>query len=89
MSNAEGEEFVIAYDQRGKTLSCDRSRSGLTDFSERFNEIATAPVHRKLTSLRIFVDNCSVEVFGNDGEVCLTSLVFPSSPLTSVSVTRY
>ena len=89
LSNAEGEEFVIAYDQRGKTLSCDRSRSGLTDFSERFNEIATAPVHRKLTSLRIFVDNCSVEVFGNDGEVCLTSLVFPSSPLTSVSVTRY
>ena len=61
LSNAEGEEFVIAYDQRGKTLSCDRSRSGLTDFSERFNEIATAPVHRKLTSLRIFVDNCSVE----------------------------
>ena len=76
-------------DQKAMTLSCDRSRSGLTDFSDHFKEIAVAPVRRKLTSMRIFIDNSSIEVFGNDGEVCLTSLVFPTSPLTGISVTRY
>ena len=59
------------------------------DFSDHFKEIAVAPVRRKLTSMRIFIDNSSIEVFGNDGEVCLTSLVFPTSPLTGISVTRY
>ena len=89
LTNGAGEEFVIAYDQKAMTLSCDRSRSGLTDFSDHFKEIAVAPVRRKLTSMRIFIDNSSIEVFGNDGEVCLTSLVFPTSPLTGISVTRY
>lgn len=70
------------------TLSCDRTRSGLTDFSQHFNDIATAPVHRKITSLRIFIDASSIEVFANDGEVCMTSLVFPSSPLTTLTVNK-
>ena len=66
-----------------------RSRSGETGFSRRFCQIATAPVHRKLTSLRIFIDRTSIEVFGNDGEVCLTSLVYPSSKFDKINVTRY
>lgn len=89
ITNEAGEEFLIAYDQKAMTLSCDRSRSGETGFSRRFCQIATAPVHRKLTSLRIFIDRTSVEVFGNDGEVCLTSLVYPSSKFDKINVTRY
>ena len=88
ISNENGEEFVITYDQKAMTLSCDRTKSGLTDFSQHFNDIATAPVHRKITSLRIFIDTSSIEVFANDGEVCMTSLVFPSSPLTTLTVNK-
>ena len=88
LSNENGEEFVITYDQNAMTLSCDRSRSGMVDFSQHFNTVATAPVCRRITSFRIFVDNCSVEVFANDGEVCMTSLVFPSQPLNTVTVNK-
>ena len=88
LSNENGEEFVITYDQKAMTLSCDRSRSGMVDFSQHFNTVATAPVCRRITSFRIFVDNCSVEVFANDGEVCMTSLVFPSQPLNTVTVNK-
>ena len=88
LSNENGEEFVITYDQKAMTLSCDRSLSGMVDFSQHFNTVATAPVCRRITSFRIFVDNCSVEVFANDGEVCMTSLVFPSQPLNTVTVNK-
>ncbi|MCQ2257890.1 MAG: DUF4980 domain-containing protein [Bacteroidaceae bacterium] len=82
LSNAEGDEAVIIYDQKAMTLTFDRSKCGQTDFSQNFATKTTAPVHRKLTSIRIFIDNSSVEVFGNNGEVVLTNLVFPKSPLT-------
>ena len=88
LANENGEEFVITYDQKAMTLTCDRSNCGKTDFSPHFKTVATAPVQRKLTSMRIFVDNSSIEVFGNNGEVCLTSLVFPSAPLTTLTTTK-
>ncbi|MBS7385272.1 MAG: DUF4980 domain-containing protein [Bacteroidales bacterium] len=88
LSNQNGEEFVITYDQTAMTLSCDRSKSGLTDFSSNFNNIATAPVQRKITSMRIFIDNSSVEIFANNGEVCMTSLVFPTSPLDKLTIVK-
>lgn len=87
LSNDEGEEFVITYDQKAMTLSCDRSKSGVTSFNQHFASKPTvAPVHKKLTQLRIFVDNSSVEVFGNNGEVCLTNLVFPKSKYNHITV---
>ena len=81
LSNDAGDEFVITYDEKAMTLSCDRTRCGETVFSQQFPAVTVAPVHRKLTSLRIFIDNCSVEVFGNNGEVVLTNLVFPKEKL--------
>lgn len=88
LTNGNGEEFVIDYDQNAMTLSCDRSRSGITGFSQHFLTVATAPVYRKITSLRIFIDNSSVEVFANNGEICLTSLVFPSAPLNTITLNK-
>ena len=84
LSNAQGESATITYDEKAMTLSFDRSQSGKVDFSADFAVKTVAPVHRKLTSLRIFVDNSSVEVFGNNGEVVLTNLVFPQSPLNII-----
>jgi len=88
LSNEEGEEFNIIYDQKAMTLTADRSKSGETQFSQDFAVPATAPVVNKLTSLRIFIDNSSVEVFGNNGEVCLTSLVFPKSKYNIVTINK-
>ena len=81
LSNAEGDEFKIIYDQKAMTLTCDRSKCGEVAFSQDFPVNTVAPLHRKLTSIRVFIDNSSVEVFGNNGEVVLTNLVFPKSKL--------
>lgn len=88
LSNDEGEEYVLTYDQKAMTLSADRTKSGKTEFSQNFCNPAqvVAPVHRKLTSLRFFIDNSSVEAFGNDGEVVITNLVFPKSKYNHVTV---
>jgi len=81
LSNTEGDEFKIVYDQKAMTLSCDRTKCGDVSFSQNFPVNTVAPLHRRLTSLRVFIDNSSVEVFGNNGEVVLTNLVFPKSQL--------
>ena len=88
LKNVEGEEFRLIYDEKAMTLTADRSRSGQTSFSQEFDVNAVAPVHNKITNMRLFVDNCSVEAFANDGEVCLTSLVFPQSKYDRISVEK-
>jgi fructan beta-fructosidase len=36
--------------------------------------------------LRILVDNCSVEVFVNEGEAVITELVFPAAPAGTLAL---
>ena len=78
LSNQKGEYVTVVYDGNMGTLSFDRRQGGDNKFSELFPAVTTAPVHGKLTSLRVFVDKSSVEVFGNDGRAVMTNLVFPS-----------
>jgi len=72
---------VLECDLKRRVLYLDRTHSGRTDFHRAFPGAyegpltsGTGPVH-----LRIFIDTSSVEVFANDGETVLTSLVFPST----------
>lgn len=64
-------------------LTLDRRNSGNTSFHDKFASAESAPV--KLDGgvlrlrLRLIVDQCSVEVFAQDGRVVLTDLVFPLS----------
>lgn len=88
LSNEDGEEFKVIYNQKSMTLTTDRSKSGETQFSQDFAVPAVAPVHSKLTSLRFFIDKSSVEVFANDGEVVLTSLVFPKSKYNNLKIEK-
>lgn len=88
ISNNDGESVILSYDTKAHTLSFDRRRSGLTDFSQDFPTVTTAPTFEtdgKL-SLRIFIDRSSIEVFGNGGKTVMTNLVFPTVPYSSVSV---
>lgn len=88
ISNNDGESVILSYDAKAHTMSFDRRRSGLTDFSQDFPTVTTAPTFEtdgKL-SLRIFIDRSSIEVFGNGGKTVMTNLVFPTVPYSSVSV---
>lgn len=66
----------------------DRRESGQTDFHESFASIDTAPIEPAGNSydLTIYVDQCSVEVFAQGGQVTLTELIFPASTSTDVSL---
>ncbi len=86
LSNLKGEEVTLNYDARQQTLAMDRTKSGDASFSEAFACVTTAPTHGTLKQLRIFIDNCSIEVFDAEGKVAMTNLVFPSEPYSALKV---
>ena len=88
LKNTAGEQTVMTYDPVAHTFSFDRTRSGITDFSQEFPAVTSAPTFEdngKLV-LSIFIDRSSIEVFGNDGRFAMTNLVFPTAPYTTLSV---
>ncbi|MCH5232232.1 MAG: GH32 C-terminal domain-containing protein [Muribaculaceae bacterium] len=88
LSNNYGEKVLMKYDNKNHTMSVDRKNSGVTDFSDKFPAITTAPTFEKdgKINLRIFIDRSSIELFGNNGEFTITNLVFPENPYTTFSV---
>jgi fructan beta-fructosidase len=76
----ETEETVLRVDLPGHTLTLDRTRSGKVDFHNQFPGTASAAVRLVdgRLKLRLFVDTSSIEVFANDGETVLTSIILPS-----------
>ena len=88
LSNDKGEQVVLTYDDKAKTFSMNRTKSGRTDFSTEFAAVTTAPVHGKLSQLRIFIDSSSIEVFDANGRMAMTNLVFPTKPYNKITVTK-
>lgn len=86
LKNRKGEEVVMSYDAAAQTLAMNRSKSGDTSFSEAFAATTTAPTFGPLKTLRLFVDRCSIEAFGNNGKTAMTNLVFPSEPYNALSI---
>ncbi len=88
LSNDKGEQAVMTYNTKESTLSFDRTKSGITEFSQDFPGVTVAPTFNKGGSLplRIFIDRASIEVFANDGKSVMTNLVFPTSPYTTLTV---
>jgi fructan beta-fructosidase len=82
------EETVIGYDVRAAELFVDRRRSGDVAFSPSFAAVHRAPlaVERDSIALHVFVDACSVEVFGGDGRVVISDLIFPDRRSTGVEL---
>lgn len=76
----EGSQVTIGYDASKNELYVDRSRGG-AEVSGKFPGRYSAPLalRDKPLSLRILVDWSSIEVFAQDGEVVMTSLVFPEA----------
>ena len=83
-----GEETVIGYDVLAEELWVDRRRSGNTEFAPAFpgRHRGPLPLEQGRTKLHIFVDTCSVEVFGNDGRAVISDLIFPSPQSTGLEL---
>jgi fructan beta-fructosidase len=84
LSNELGEEVAITKEMGLVTV--DRRKAGKANFNRDFAAAHSAPMSWKAKSLRIFLDASSIEVFVNDGELVLTSLLFPTSPWKKVTV---
>jgi fructan beta-fructosidase len=85
-SNELGEEFTISKEMG--LVSVDRSVAGISDFNSDFAMIHSAPMSWKANKIRIFLDAHSVEVFINDGELVITSILFPNSPWKKVEMSE-
>lgn len=84
--SGEREQTTIGYDAGSGVMFVDRTRSGRTDFSPEFPGrygAPLAPVGGTVT-LRVFLDTSSVEVFGNDGDAVVSSLILPTSDRTGL-----
>ena len=71
---------VLGIDRSKGTVFIDRTQSGDIGFHPKFANVQSAPLASKgkTVNLHIFVDTASIEVFVNDGEQVLSSLVFPT-----------
>lgn len=91
LSNEAGESVKMTCDVRDmkkRTFTMYRQQSGATDFSLAFPAMTAAPMYQSghRCTLRIFLDRCSIEVFGDNGEFAMTNLIFPASPYTSLTL---
>ena len=85
----ENERTVVYYDKAKNELGFDRSASGI----ELKGEEAHPPVSRKVAlsgksdhlELAIYLDSSSVEVFEKNGEVVMTSNVYPTAEAKGIS----
>ncbi|MNW42568.1 Levanase precursor [compost metagenome] len=77
---SEAEETVVGYDLVMKNLFVDRTNSGRTDFHPDFaakHDAPLGPVNNRVR-MSIFMDWCSVEVFGGDGSTVISDTIFPA-----------
>ncbi len=88
LANPAGEKCVITYNAADRTVTFDRTAAGISDFSQDFPSVTVSPSFETngRVSLRIFVDTSSIELFGNDGRIVMTNLVFPENPYTTLTV---
>ncbi|MEK4566854.1 glycoside hydrolase family 32 protein [Alkalihalobacillus sp. FSL R5-0424] len=83
------ENTVISYDSDSELLSLNRMDSGDSEFSDSFANIQSAKLRVKEDGLelKILIDQASIELFANQGEVAITSLIFPEELASEISLT--
>ena len=83
-SNELGEEVSITREMGLVTM--DRSKAGKSNFHPDFAAVHSAPMSWNAETIRIFMDASSIELFVNDGEIVMTSLLFPKSPYKTLEL---
>ncbi|EKG19847.1 Glycoside hydrolase family 32 [Macrophomina phaseolina MS6] len=84
------EETVIIHARSGETVSVDRRASGNISWDPAAGGVHSAPLSPDASGvvrLRALVDECSVEVYGGEGQVVISDLVFPATASDGLSLT--
>lgn len=88
--SADGSQGTsVVYDTTTGTLSLDRNRSGDVAFSPAFPSVSSVkvPLIAGKLQLTILLDHNSIEVFGQNGRVALSDLVFPDASSSGIAAT--
>jgi len=87
----DGRKLILRYDPVTSVICLDRTNCtdfvSDSSFTKVFAKKMIAPLMLKQGKLRlhIFVDQSSIEVFTNDGEVVLSATTFPSEEQLGIS----
>jgi len=87
LSNLAGDELEVFYSGANGTFTIDRSGLKNISFSNDFSGIHEAPfIAKEGMKLQILIDESSIEVFGNNGELVMTDLFFPSDDFDQMTM---
>lgn len=87
-SNTLNNKLSVKLDVDNGQVELDRTQSGNVDFQKDFASKQLAPISHNLPqySVDVFYDQSSIEIFINQGELVMTSLVFPEIPFNKIEV---
>ncbi len=88
-SNASGESFDFSYSGIRKMYLLNREKSGQNLFPQITKQKEHyAPRFSTLPEMnvRILIDQCSIEIFADDGLTVFTQLIFPKKPLNQMKL---
>ena len=82
-----GQETIVKYNIATGEVTLDRTKSGKApiNFAQAYSSKVNKTADGKI-QLHIFVDSSSVEVYGNNGEVCGAAQVFPNRSSQGIEV---
>ncbi len=83
----DSRQTTVGYDVAAGELFVDRTAAGDAGI-DGFGQVFAAPLPPEddRVKMHVFVDACSVEVFGNDGRAVITALIFPEPESNAVEL---
>jgi fructan beta-fructosidase len=87
-TNEKGEKLVVGFDKKSNSYFIDRTASGKVDFSKSFAGRHTAPrfINDSKADITLIVDNASIELFADNGLSVMTSIFFPNTDYSKISL---
>jgi fructan beta-fructosidase len=87
--NDNGEKVIVGFDRQQSKFYIDRTKSGITDFSNDFAGVhysGTIPPETDI-DFHLLIDAASVELFAMKGKVVMTEIYFPRKNLDKIRIT--
>ena len=86
--NEKNEKIIVGYEFKTKRFFIDRRLCGENLFSKDFNGIHYSKEYaiEGEISLHLLIDKASIELFAQNGSVCMTDIYFPSTPLSQARI---
>ncbi|MDT3426985.1 levanbiose-producing levanase [Paenibacillus forsythiae] len=82
-----GQQTVVGYKTSPSEMFVDRSSAGANGFTANFHPVHSTvlPLEDGRVKMHIYVDESSIEAFGNDGKAVFSNMIFPGAARTGLS----